>query len=85
MSEWIKTSERVPELGEGTYGREPRARVLAVFAGSTIVRELHYVNPIYNTRRKEPRWEYPHGPLCGAPQFWMPMPKGPLEYMLSES
>lgn len=73
---WIKTSERLPELPENPTALNKAVRVLTSRGG--YVCEMSYVKPIHNKRNKQPRFEH-RGFIATMPDYWMPLPEPPEE------
>lgn len=82
MSEWIKCSERLPNIPEDAPVYACHVPVLAWSKGWSRPREMNYGRNAYAKTLKGglPRWEETRGCLAfSQPEFWRPIPPPPTE------
>ncbi len=79
MSDWIKVSDRLPDLeGKPDYNCQ---ELVIGFTASGFIRPMYYARQMYNKTEKgrEPRWEDMRGRIDSAPTHWQPLPAPPTE------
>jgi hypothetical protein len=77
MSEWIKCSDRLPEIDYSAPEYSRYVRVLAA-RGETVVEMSYASNGFAKTEKgRAPRWEHAGRLAFFTPTHWMPLPPPP--------
>jgi len=77
MSDWIKCSDRLPDLeGKPDYSCSELVIAFTIFGH---VRPMYYARQMYNKTEKGrvPRWEDMQGRIESEPTHWQPLPAPP--------